>query len=274
MTMTPQAQAQTERMRNVWGTVDYHPIAVQDVLVSELLVRAADVHSGDRVLDVAAGTGNTALAAARRGGRVTATDFVPAMLETASQRAAVEGLDLRTEVADAQELPFEDDSFDVVLSSFGVMYAPGQQRAADELLRVCRPGGRIGLASWTPNGLVARLQAILAANMPTPAGSPRRGAPPVLWGDEQHCRKLFGTRVATLTSTVRTDEWCAPSAEAQADLLRDHLPPWRAAYRALPPEARLRLDSVAVAEIDRANRATDGTLVAGAEYLELVATVA
>lgn len=273
MTMTPQAQAQSDRLRGVWGKADYHPIAVQDVLVSELLVRAADVHSGDRVLDVAAGTGNTALAAARRGGRVTASDFVPAMLETASRRAAAEGLDLRTEAADAQELPFEDDSFDVVLSSFGVMYAPDQQRAADELLRVCRPGGRIGLASWTPDGLVARLQRILAANTPASASPPRRGAPPVLWGDEQHCRKLFGARVATLISTVRTDEWCRPSAEAQAGVLRDHLPPWRAAYQVLPAEVRPNLDAAAVAEIERANRAADGTLVAGAEYLELVATV-
>src|SRR5262245_58609279 len=138
MTTTPQAL--TERARNVWGSADYNPIAVRDVLVSELLARAVDVHSGDRVLDVAAGTGNTALAAARRGAQVTATDLVPTMLDTASRRASVEGLDIRVEVADAQDLPFDDDSFDVVLSSFGAMYAPDQQRTADELVRVCRPG--------------------------------------------------------------------------------------------------------------------------------------
>lgn len=270
--MTPTPQALTERARNVWGAVDYNPIAVRDVLVSELLARAADVHSGDRVLDVAAGTGNTALAAARRGGRVTATDLVPAMLETASRRASVEGLDLRVEAADAQELPFEDGGFDVVLSSFGVMYAPDHARAASELLRVCRPGGRIGLVSWTPGGLVARLQKVMAANMPAPPGP--RGTPPVMWGDEQYCRKLFGNRVVSLTSTVRTNEWSAPSAEAQADFLVRHLPPWHAAYEVLAPDARDKVTTAAVAEIDRANRADDGTLVAEAEYLELIATVA
>jgi SAM-dependent methyltransferase len=270
--MTPTPQALTERARTVWGAVDYNPIAVRDVLVSELLARAVDVHSGDRVLDVAAGTGNTGLAAARRGGQVTATDLVPTMLEIAARRASVEGLELRTEVADAQELPFEDGSFDVVLSSFGVMYAPDHHRTANELIRVCRSGGRIGLVSWTPDGLVARLQKVMAANMPAPPGP--RGTPPVLWGDEQYCRKLFGNRVATLKSTTRTNEWSAPSAEAQVDFLVRHLPPWHAAYEVLASDARQRVTTAAVAEIDRANRASDGTLVAKAEYLELVAIVA
>ncbi|MBC6467402.1 class I SAM-dependent methyltransferase [Actinomadura alba] len=245
---------------------------MRDVLVSELLARAADVHSGERVLDVAAGTGNTALAAARRGGQVTATDLVPGMLETTSDRAAAEGLELNVQVADAQDLPFEDNSFDVVLSSFGAMYAPDQQRAADELLRVCRPGGRIGLANWTPDGLVARLQKVMAANMPAPPGA--RGTPPVMWGMEEHCRKLFGSRVATLSSVVRTNEWCAPSAEAQAAFLVSHLAPWRAGYQSLAPDVQEKVTAGAIAEIDRANRASDGTLVAKADYLELVAIVA
>ena len=270
MTTTPQAPP--ERARNVWGTADYHPIAVRDVLVSELLARAADVRNGDRVLDVAAGTGNTALAVAGRGGQVTATDLVPAMLERATERASVEGLDLRIEVADAQELPFADDSFDVVLSSFGVMYASDQQRAADELVRVCRPGGRIGLANWTPSGLVARLQKVMAANMSAPPG--RRGAPPVMWGDEEHCRKLLSARVAQLSSTLRTNEWCAPSAEAQLAFLVRHLPPWRAGYEALTADGRERVTADSIAEMARANRADNGTLVAQAEYLELIATVA
>ncbi|HEU5160887.1 MAG TPA: class I SAM-dependent methyltransferase [Streptosporangiaceae bacterium] len=274
MTTAPQIQAQSERMRAVWGAADYQPIAVQDVLVSELLAFAADVHSGHRVLDVATGTGNSALAAARRGARVTATDFVPAMLETASRRAVAEGLDLRVEVADAQDLPFEDDSFDVVLSSFGAMYAADQQRTAHELMRVCRPGGRIGMANWTPGGLVARLQKIIAAHMPPPPASAPRPTPPVLWGDEEHCRRLFGSGVTSLTAVPRTDEWCAASAEDQVDLLRRHLAPWRAAEEKLPPEGRERLAQAAIAEIAGANRATDGTLVAGADYLEIVAIVA
>ena len=135
--MTTPTQTAADRARHIWGAVDYQPLAVQDVVVSELLARAADVHSGYRVLDVAAGTGNTALAAARRGARVTATDLVPSMLETASRRAAAEGLEIEVQVADALELPYDDDTFDVVLSTFGAMYAPDQKRAASELARVC-----------------------------------------------------------------------------------------------------------------------------------------
>ena len=271
--MTVPTQTVAHRTRRVWGAVDYHAIAVQDVVVSELLARAADVHSGQRVLDVAAGSGNTALAAARRGARVTATDLVPGLLETASRRAAAEGLELDVQLADAQELPFEDGTFDVVMSSFGAMYAPDQQRTASELIRVCRPGGRIAMANWTPNGLVARLQRIMASVMPKTA-QPPAGASPVWWGAEQHCRKLFGARVTELIANVRVHEMCAQSAEEQVKLMADHLPPWHMALKSLPPDALQRLTAAAVAEYGKANRATDGTLVARAEYLELVAVTA
>ena len=261
----------TERMRDIWnGPVDYNPIATREVLVSELLVGAVDVHHGERVLDVAAGTGNTALAAARRNARVMATDFGAPGLETARRRAEVEGLEIHTQVADTQDLPFEDDSFDVVLSSFGAMYAPDQQRAADELVRVCRPGGRIGLASWTPDGLVGRIQQANVRHLPAPPPGP----PPTLWGSEQHCRILFGSRVAMVTSTVRTVDLVAASAKAQVDFMRQHLPPWRALYEQLDPSTAQQVAAAVATELDRANRATDGTLVVPAEYLELVATVA
>jgi SAM-dependent methyltransferase len=271
--MTTPTQTVSERARKMWGAVDYHPIAVQDVLVSELLARAADVHSGYRVLDVAAGSGNTALAAARRGARVTAIDIVPSLLDTASRRAAAEGLELDVQVADAQDLPFEDDSFDVVLSSFGAMYAPDQQRTASELTRVCRPGGRIGMANWTPMGLVARLQRAMASVMPKPP-SPPGGKPPVAWGSEEHCRELFGDRVTAITATVRVDEMYARSAEDQVEFMANHLGPWHFGFNALPPEAQQKLTAAAVAEYSSANRATDGTLIARAEYLELVAVTA
>ncbi len=271
--MTTPTQTLSERARKVWSAVDYHPIAVQDVLVSELLARAADVRSGYRVLDVAAGSGNTALAAARRGARVTATDLVPGPLETASRRAAAEGLELDVRVADAQDLPFEDGTFDMVLSTFGAMYAPDQRRTASEMVRVCRPGGRIGMANWTPDGLVARLQRVMASVMPKPS-SPPPGKPPVAWGSEQHCRELFGIRVAGLVATVRVHEMCARSAQEQVELMADHLAPWHLAHESLPPQARQKLTAGAVAEYERANRATDGTLVARAEYLEVVAVTA
>jgi SAM-dependent methyltransferase len=271
--MTTPTQTVADRARKMWGSVDYHPIAVQDVIVSELLARAAQVHSGQRVLDVAAGSGNTALAAARRGARVTATDVVPGLLETASRRAAAEGLDLDVQVADAQDLPFEDGTFDLVMSSFGAMYAPDQQRTASELIRVCRPGGRIAMANWTPDGLVARLQRAMASVMPKPPQAPP-GPPPVMWGSVQHCRELFGSRVAELSTSVRVHEMCARSAREQVELMASHLPPWHLALGALKPEAVEKVTVAAMAEYDNANRATDGTLVARAEYLELVAITA
>jgi SAM-dependent methyltransferase len=271
--MTTPTQTAADRARHIWGAVDYQPLAVQDVVVSELLARAADVHSGYRVLDVAAGTGNTALAAARRGARVTATDLVPSMLQTASRRAAAEGLDMEVQVADALELPFEDDTFDVVLSTFGAMYAPDQKRAASELARVCRPGGRIGMANWTPDGLIARLQKVMASVMPKPPQAPP-GPPPVAWGAEQHCRDLFGSQVAELTANVRVHEMCAESAQEQVDMQARHLPPWHFVTNSLPPEAQQKLAAGAIAEYERVNSATDGTLVAHSEYLELVAVTA
>ena len=271
--MTPVAEAMTERLRQVWEATDYHAVAAREMLVSELLAREVDVHWGDRVLDVAAGTGNTALAAARRGGRVTASDFSAAQLRVAEQRAAVDGLELEVEVADAQALPFADDSFDVVLSSFGVMYAPDQQRAADELTRVCRPGGRIGLVSWVPDGRAGRVQALVGAHLPAP---PQAGPPPpapTLWGTEEHCRGLFGARVSSLRSTVLTHEFCAASAEAYASFLHRHLP-WQVLFATLEPTALRSLLTAIADEWERGNRATDGTFVGCIPYLQLVATVA
>jgi SAM-dependent methyltransferase len=262
----------TEQLRDVWQLVDFNPLAARNIVVGELLVRAVDVHSGERVLDVAAGTGNTALAAARRDARVTATDFAPALLATARRRAEVDSLELQTRVADAQDLPFGDDSFDVVLSSFGAQFAADQQRTADELVRVCRPGGRIALANWSPDGLIGRINAATTALAPTPPTPP--GPSPLDWGTEPHCRKLFGDRVTAITSTVRTFEFVAASALAHVEFMRQHFGPVRAALDALDPHTQRHYAAAVAAELERANRATDGTLVAVAEYLELVATVA
>jgi SAM-dependent methyltransferase len=168
-------------MRELWERADFNPIAARNVLTGELLASAADVHTGERVLDVAAGTGNTALAAARRGARVAASDFAPALLKTAARRAEVESLGLTIEYGDAQDLPFDDDSFDVVLSSFGAMYAPDQERTASELTRVCRPGGRIAMANWTPDGVVAKVQAAMTVD-------PAPGPSSLTWGTEEGCR--------------------------------------------------------------------------------------
>ncbi|MFF1823603.1 class I SAM-dependent methyltransferase [Kribbella sp. NPDC058245] len=268
--MTTPFEVITERVRAAWSAeVDYQPLAQQSVLTSELQVQAAAVRWGDRVLDVAAGTGNTALAAARRGALVTATDFSPVGLDRAVRRAAAEGVSIATEVADAQQLPFEDGSFDVVLSTFGVMYAPDQQRAADELLRVCRPGGRIGLVSWCLTGLMADLQSALGAVLPPPPP----GVPsPHLWGTEQRYKELFGDRIAVASSDVLTEEFFAESAQAQVATMLTHLPPWRMLFDRLDPEGQSAMAAAAEGAYERANRATDGTLLADSQYLRIVAT--
>jgi SAM-dependent methyltransferase len=254
----------------VWSTGDFARVAARLVLVGELLCRAVDVHGGERVLDVAAGSGNTAISAARRGARVTASDFVESLLEAAQTRAQVEGLSLATAVADAQALPFEDGSFDVVLSTFGSMFAPDQQRAADELVRVCRAGGRIGLANWVPDGLMAANQAIVQKHAPPPPGAPAMRRP-VEWGDQARIHELFDDHVSELWTEHRTIELCASSAAELVEFNRTWFGPTRTAFARLDDEGQARLAADLAATLERFNRATDGTLVAEAEYLEVVA---
>jgi SAM-dependent methyltransferase len=258
----------TERMRALWASGDFAKVGAAHVVVGELLCRALDVHPGERVLDVAAGSGNTALAAARRGASVIASDFVESLLEVAEKRADAEGLVLETQLADAQALPFEDDSFDVVVSTFGAMFAPDQQRTAGELLRVCRPGGRIGLASWTPTSLVCSQHVTLARHVPPPIEGLRS---PVEWGTVPRLRELFGEGVGELRARPRLADICAPSAEALVAFNRAWLGPFQAAFAQLDEPGRERLAAELAVNAERFNRATDGTFVAGSEYLEVVA---
>lgn len=261
---------QTERSRQQWSTgTAFQRIATTHVLGSELLVREVNVGFGERVLDVAAGTGNAALAAARRGASVVASDFAPQLLDVARQRAEVEQLTIETEVADAQALPFADDSFDVVLSTYGVMHAADHERTAAELVRVCRPGGRLGLASWTPDGLLPHLGKALAPYVPPPPPGPS----PLQWGDPDYCVELFGDRVEAVRSTIRTHHFVAASAPDQIDLMREALPPWQALFAALAPDVREALANDLAAALDDLNIATDGTLLVPSPYLELIAVV-
>ena len=257
----------------VWASrpAAFNAIATRTLIAAEQLARAADVHHGDRVLDVAAGTGNCALAAARRGAQVVATDLDADMLDVAVRRAGVEGLDLQVQTADAQDLPFDDDSFDIVLSSFGAIFAGDHRRTADELIRVCRPGGRIGLLTWPPDGTVARVQRVLAGYAPTP---PEPGPSSLSWGDEQYCRDLFGGRAAALSAARHTIEQCAPTASAQVEFLRQHLAPVRSAFAALGAEAQQGLGTDLAATLELSNRATDGTFVGEMAYLQVIVTVA
>lgn len=251
-----------------WSQGNFQRIASAHVLVGELLCRAGNVRPGEQVLDVASGTGNAALAAARRGAQVIATDIVGPMLEVARKRAAAEELTIVTEVADAQALPFADASFDVVLSTFGVMFAADQRKAARELLRVCRPGGRICLANWTPGGLVGRSLAVMRTWQPAQA----QAAVSTDWGKPSHLRELFGEGIRELRIEMRTSDLCAPSPHTVVALQREHLPPVRALFASLESEhERTELAADFVASLDTYNRALDGTFIAAADYLEVVA---
>ena len=190
----PDLAAVKQRQQQAWASGDFHAVAARIVLVAEQLVDSADLHAGWRVLDVATGSGNAAIAAARLGCEVVGIDYVPALLERGRERAAAEGLDVTLLEGDAETLPFPDRSFDAVTSVFGAMFAPDHRQAASELVRVCRPGGTIALASWTPDGFIGELFRTVAGHVPPPAGVPS----PMLWGTEAHLRELFGDAIESL----------------------------------------------------------------------------
>jgi len=271
VTAQPDPYAQmTQRARAMWALGAFDRAATEQVIVAELLCRAIGIHPGERVLDVAAGSGNAALAASRRGAAVTATDFVPQLLKVAAQRAQAEGLDLQTREADAQALPFPDGAFDVVLSTFGVMFAPDQARAASELLRVCRPGGRIGLTAWTPGSLMAATQATAArfASFPPVPGA----RSPIEWGTETRVRELLGPGISDLSAQVLTTDLCGTSPVGRVEFNRTYVGPTKAIFDRLGPAAQQTLADELASCLQQFNRATDGTLVASAEYLQLTAT--
>ncbi|WSG47989.1 methyltransferase domain-containing protein [Dactylosporangium sp. NBC_01737] len=223
------------------------------------------MRAGERVLDVACGNGNASLAAARRFCQVVGVDYVPALLERARRRAGAEGLEVTFQEGDAEALPFPDASFDAVLSTCGAMFAPDQEQTAAELLRVCRPGGRIGMVNWTPDSYVAELFRAIGRQVPPPPGL----RPPAQWGDEGRLRELFGPD-AGITAPRREFLWRFPSAEHQAEFFATFYGPVTRTLAALDEEraATLKAEMVEIAE--RHNVAGDGTLVLRMDYLEAV----
>lgn len=258
------------KQQQTWAAGDFAAVATTLVVVSELLCEAADLHAGERVLDVATGSGNTAIAAARRFCDVAGVDYVPALLERARERATAERLAIEFREGDAEAIPYPDASFDVVLSTFGTMFAPDQEQAARELLRVCRPGGRIGMANWTPEGFIGEMFRTTGRFVPPPAGL----MPPVLWGTEARLRALFGDGIASLTLTRRLYTFRYPSGEHWLEFFRTYYGPTLKAFEALDAGGRQRLAADLLDLARRHNQATDGTLAVPAEYAEVIAVKA
>ena len=257
-----------QRQQSTWASGDYAIIGTTLQIVGELLAEAADVRADERVLDVAAGNGNASLAAARRFAQVTSTDYVPQLLERGAARAKAEGLHITFRVADAEKLAFEDESFDVALSTFGVMFAPDQERAAGELLRVTHSGGRIALASWTPEGFIGELFRVIASFSPPPAGVQS----PMLWGSEPHIVRLFGAQAADIRSVRRHFQFRYRSAAHWIDTFRSYYGPTHKLYGALDSAQQARLSAAITELLERLNTGGPGSLVVPGEYLEAVVT--
>ncbi len=255
------------RQQRAWASGDYAMFGATLLVISELLCEAVDLRPGQRVLDVATGSGNTALAAARRFCEVTGIDYVPALLERGRERAAAERLEIAFREGDAEDIPFPDASFDVVLSTVGVMFAPDQRKAADELLRVCRPGGRIGLASWTPDSFAAEMPRVFARYAPPPPGLES----PSLWGSEERARELLGDGIKDLRSVRRSFVFRYRSVGHYLQMLQTHLGPTRESFRSLGAEEKKRLAGEVVDLANRFNRSGDETMVVPSDYLEVVA---
>jgi len=256
------------RQQAAWASGDYATIGTTLQLVGELLAEACDLRWDERVLDVAAGNGNATLAAARRGSRVVSTDYVPALLDRGAERARAERLDVSFQVADAEALPYAAASFDAVLSTFGVMFSPDQAKAASELLRVCRPGGRIGLANWTPEGFIGQVFKTLGRHLPPPAGV----QPPSLWGVQTHLQSLFGEQAAAISVTPRFFAFRYRSAAHFIEVFRTWYGPIHKAFAALPADAAMALERDLTELLNRMNRAGADSLVVPSEYLEVVIT--
>jgi ubiquinone/menaquinone biosynthesis C-methylase UbiE len=255
------------RQQIAWGSGDYAIIGTILQIVGETLCEAVDLRSNQRVLDVAAGNGNATLAAARRFADVVSTDYVAALLEGGRQRAEAERLTVTFREADAEALPFADASFDVVLSTFGVMFTPNQAQAASELRRVCRPHGKIGLANWTPDSFIGRVFKTIGTYIPPAPGTKS----PALWGTKAHLETLFGSSVS-IAAHSRHFVFRYKSPAHWLEIFRTYYGPVMKAFAAIDPATRTSLEADFNTLLNEFNIAKDGTLVVPSEYLEVVIT--
>jgi SAM-dependent methyltransferase len=258
--------AAKERQHAAWSAGDFAVLGVTLQLVGELLCEALDVRSGSKVLDVAAGNGNVSMAAARRFCDVTSTDFVPALLERGKARAAADGFTIDFRVADAEDLPFDDNAFDYVVSTFGVMFAPHQEKAASEMMRVLKPGGKIGLACWTPTGFPGQMFRVSAKYNP-----PQQGVKPaVLWGTEDRLRELFGAGARSIEATPKDFVMRTRSTEHWLTLFRECFGPLELTFAKLNEQQQAAYAKDLLDLAQSFNRSGDSTMVAPSEYLEIV----
>ena len=254
------------KQQAAWSAGDYAVVGTTLQIVGETLCEALDLRACERVLDVAAGNGNATLAAARRWCDVVSTDYVGALLERGKARASAEGLAVQFEEADAENLPYADASFDVVLSTFGVMFTPNQEKAAREMSRVCKPGGQIGLANWTPSGFIGELFKLIGRYIPPPAGVKS----PSLWGTEEHLRELFGKHIGTMEVQRKNFVFRYRTPQHWLDTFRTYYGPMHKAFGALDAARQDSLATDLIRLAQQFNRAHDGAMLVPSEYLEVV----
>lgn len=256
------------RQQGAWASGDYAIVGTTLQIVGEALCEALDVRSGQKVLDVAAGNGNVSLAAARRWCDVIATDYVPALLDRGRERAEADRLGIQFREADAEALPFPDGSFDVVVSTFGVMFTADHDRAAAELVRVCKSGGKIGMANWTPEGFIGQLFKTIGKHLPPPPGAKS----PALWGTPARITEMFGSQAASIKAERRHFVFRYRSAEHWLDIFKNYYGPVLKTFAALQPAAQTALQQDLVSLVGQFNRSGDDTMVVPSEYLEIVIT--
>jgi len=265
---TPDLKAIKAKQQVAWSSGDYAIVGTTLQIVGEQLAEALDLRAGQKVIDIAAGNGNFTLAAARRWCDVTSTDYVESLLQRGRQRAEADGLTVTFQKADAEDLPFADECFDVVASTFGGMFSPDQSRTASEMLRVCRSGGRIGLANWTPDGFIGQMFKTIGKHLPPPAGLKS----PALWGTREWMEKIFNAESSSLIAEPRHFVFRYRSTQHFLDVFREYYGPMLKAFEALNAAGRKALSQDIVDLIGRFNKSGDETVVVPSEYLEVVAT--
>jgi ubiquinone/menaquinone biosynthesis C-methylase UbiE len=264
----PDLAALKQRQHGAWSSGDYAVVGTTLQIVGEQLCEAIDLRAGSKVLDVAAGNGNATLAAARRWCDVTSTDYVPALLKRGRERAVAEHLTVEFREADAEALPFANASYDVVLSTFGVMFPPDQDKAASELARVCRSGGKIGLASWTPQGFIGQLFRTIGQHLPPPAGVKS----PALWGTAARLEEMFASQASEIAAEPRMFVFRYRSPDHWLEIFKTFYGPTLKAFAALDANGQAALNRDLLALLEEFNHADDGTIVVHSEYLEAVIT--